>query len=174
MTDNTSTLDRVIESIRTHWKGLDTQTIVHTREQLTLLTQASISEPWLTELHKNQAPGVELYRDPEHGFILLAHVEKQGLYRMPHNHGAGWVFYAVQHGQMQMSTYLQITNPSGETRLVSRGENKVEQGEVNVYLTGDIHDTLCLSEYVLMFRLTSSDFEEEKRAGRLIRFKEPA
>lgn len=46
----------------------------------------------------------ELYRDPEQGFILLAHSEKKDLYRVPHDHGGGWVISAVQSGEIEMKT----------------------------------------------------------------------
>ncbi|WP_299944209.1 hypothetical protein [uncultured Microbulbifer sp.] len=54
------------------------------------------SEPWLTGLHEKKAPTVGLYRDPEQGFILLAHIETQGLYRNPHNHGG--ILHAAARG----------------------------------------------------------------------------
>lgn len=165
-----NTLQNFITSIKNSWNGLNSDTVISSRELLENLAKTSSTEPWLAELHNKKQDSVELYRDPDFGFILLAHVETLGTYRKPHNHGSGWVFYAIQHGVMEMSTFSQITDKTGKTFLVSRGANKLKSGECNVYLPGDIHETKCLSEYVLMFRLTSSDFKEEKRSGRMIQY----
>lgn len=163
-------LDDCIESIKSSWTGLNSQTVREVSKLLEKLISTPNSEPWLADLHRNKQESVELYRDHQHGFILLAHVERQGKYRVPHNHGAGWVFYAIQHGTMEMSTYRQVTDQTGRSYLVSHGTRQISPGTCQVYLPGDIHDTRCSSEYVLMFRLTSCDFSAEKREGRLIQY----
>jgi len=166
-----NTLNEVISEIQTHWQGLESRTIEHTRAQLKRLTKSPTTEPWLERLFADKPESQELHRDDKHGFVLLAHFEKKALYRVPHNHGAGWVFYALYCGEMEVSTYKQITNQNGQTTLVSRGTNIIKPGNVTTYLPGDIHDTECLSDWVLMFRLTSCDFKDEKKSGRLIQFK---
>jgi hypothetical protein len=163
-------LENFITSIKGSWTGLNSETVIKGRKLLEQLAKTPISESWLADLHHKKQESVELYRDQNQGFILLAHVERQGNYRVPHNHGAGWVFYAVQHGTMEMSTYSQVTDKTGKSFLVSRGANDLNTGECNVYLPDDIHDTKCLSDYVLMFRLTSCDFKSEKREGRLVQY----
>ncbi|MFS1524004.1 hypothetical protein ACL7TT_07800 [Microbulbifer sp. 2304DJ12-6] len=164
-------LDSGIAGLCKSWTGLNSDTIIQCRAVLARLAASSRSESWLAELHERKAPTAELYRDPERGFILLAHVETQGLYRNPHNHGDGWVFYALQHGAVEMSTYGQFKEQVNGEGLVSRGAYTMKAGDCSAFLPGDIHDTLCLSEYSLMFRLTSCDFSVEKRAGRLQQFK---
>lgn len=163
-------LNNFIMKIRNSWNGLNSETTLKSRELLVQLAKTSNSEPWLTKLHSEKLESVELYRDKMYGFVLLAHVEFKENYRVPHNHGTGWVLYAVQHGAMEMSTYGQISDQKGESILVSRGATNLNAGECNVYLPDDIHDTKCLSDYVLMFRLTSSDFKIERREGRLIQY----
>jgi hypothetical protein len=163
-------LDNFIISIKDSWTGLNSETVIKGRKLLEQLAKTPISESWLADLHHKKQESVELYRDQNQGFVLLAHVELQGNYRVPHNHGAGWVFYAVQHGAMEMSTYSQVADLTGKSLLVSRGANDLKAGECNVYLPDDIHDTKCLSDYVLMFRLTSCDFKGEKREGRLVQY----
>ncbi|MFA0811910.1 hypothetical protein [Microbulbifer epialgicus] len=164
------TLSSCIIDLRKYWSGLNSNTIIRCREVLTRLAATSISEHWLAELHERRAAATELYRDSEQGFILLAHVEPYDLYRDPHNHGNGWVFYALQYGEVQMSTYGAVGGEGAEGQLISRGAYIMTPGECSVFLPGDIHDTRCVSEYSLMFRLTSCDFSEEKRRGRLQKY----
>lgn len=171
---HTNALSFFIEQARSHWSGLNTNTVVNIKKLMKGLANTPSTELWLQELHSAQRESVELYRDSEYGFILLAHVEKRGRYRRPHNHGAGWVFYAVQHGQMEMASYGQVTDSTGETCIVSRGTQTLRQGHCNAYLPGDIHDTRCISDYALMFRLTSCDFSDEKRQGRLVQYQHSA
>lgn len=163
-----SSLDRFIGTVRSNWTGLDTNTVVKTRRLLEELALATPEEPWLAVLHRERPATVELYRDPDRGFLLLAHTEPCGHYRPPHNHGTGFVFYALHHGTMRMATYSQVTHSDGTTRLVSRGADLMHEGECRVFLPGDIHDTEVVSDYIVQFRLTSSDFSLERSAGRMV------
>ncbi len=165
-----SALEDFITSVKNNWKGLNSETVIKSKALLENLANTSDSEPWIADLHNKKQASVELYRDKKHGFILLAHIEMKGQYRKPHNHGDGWVFYAIQYGRMAMSTYWLATDTADQSQIVSRGSRELSSGECNVYLPGDIHDTKCISDYVLMFRLTSCDFKEEKCAGRLTQY----
>lgn len=107
----------------------------------------------------------KLYQDPKHGFVLLAHTEEKDMYRPPHDHGNGWVIYGVKRGEIEMGTY--------NLNLVRRNKEQLKQGDARVYLPGDIHDTKCLSDSVLMLRFTSCDLETEKQQGRMNFFKKP-
>ncbi|MBU6953118.1 hypothetical protein [Hahella sp. HN01] len=163
-------LDHFIESAREGWDGLTTSNVIRLRRLLQDLAKTSAEEPWLAQIHADRPDMVELYTDLEHGFRLLAHTEPRGLYRAPHDHGFGWVLYALQHGALEMSTYQSITDKRGGTRLVSRGCDTLNPGDCRVFLPGDIHDTKCVSDYIVQFRLTSSDFKLEKKEGRMIQY----
>lgn len=163
-------LENFIVQVKTAWSGLNTETVGAVRQLLINLTKAAADEAWLQQILQQKPAAQELYRDAEHGFILLAHTEEKGTYRQPHNHGAGWVFYAVLSGEMAMNTYQQVTTANGETHLVSRGTDVMQAGQCRVFLPGDIHDTKCLSEGFVQLRLTSTDFQKEMQEGRLIRF----
>ncbi len=165
-----SGLERFIASVSTCWTGLNSQTTESVRQLLVELTQSGADEPWLRDILLERPAAKELYRDARHGFILLAHTEQKGMYRPPHNHGAGWVFYAVQSGEMAMTTFAQITDCRGDTQLVSRGTDVLHSGQCRVFLPGDIHDTRCLSDGFVQYRLTSTDFKKELQEGRMVRF----
>jgi len=167
-------LETFISNVKKHWSGLNTETVEAVRQLLIDLTKSSMDEPWLKDIIDERPAAKELYRDPENGFILLVHSEDKGMYRHPHNHGAGWVFYAVQSGEIAINTFKQITSTNGETHLVSRGADVIASGGCRVFLPGDIHDTKCLSDTFIQYRLTSTDFKKEIHEGRLIRFSSAA
>lgn len=133
--------DTSIEGIRSDWGPLSTEVVAACRSHLEDLLKAPATEAWLAALHSEAPANHELYRDPAHGFVLLAHTETAGLYRPPHDHGRGWVIYAMQQGEIEMGTYARIEGPDGSVRLVKRGSTRVRPGQVQVYLPGDIHDT---------------------------------
>lgn len=163
-------LSRFIEKIRPIWGPLDSDLVVQSQALIEELVRAPDSDSWLSVLRQGDRESVELYRDPDHGIILLAHTEKEGLYRAPHDHGKGWVIYAVQKGEMEMGSYGRVQDELGRSEIVRRGVERVKEGQSRVYLPGDIHDTRCVSDSVLMLRLTSCDLKEEIRAGRMRRY----
>jgi hypothetical protein len=158
-----NSLSTFIESARAGWGPLTSELVAACSRQLATLLEASPSQPWLSDLHRDRPPNQELYRDPDHGFVLLAHAEPAGLYRPPHDHGRSWVIYAVQQGEIEMGTYARIEDAEGAVRLVKRNSTVVRAGQVQVYLPGDIHDTRCLSGAALLFRFTERDLKREDR-----------
>lgn len=160
-----SSLDRFVHEAQAAWGPLRTQMLETCQASLERLARAPATEPWLAELHRAPPEGTELYRDPQHGFFLLTHAEQAGRYRAPHDHGRGWVIYAVQSGEMEMSSYGLLADG-----LVRRDTYRIRAGECRVYLPGDIHDTRCVSDRVLMLRLTSCDLKQEDQLGYLRRY----
>lgn len=158
-----SSLDVAIESITEEWCPVSTTLIKACRSHLEQLLKTPASEPWLEELHRDAPANKELHRDPQNGFVLLAHTEPTGLYRPPHDHGRGWVIYALQQGEMEMGTYARLVSDDGSVQLVQRGSTTVHPGEIQVYLPGDIHDTRCISGPALLFRFTERDLKKEDK-----------
>lgn len=163
-----NTLESTIKGIRSAWGPLDSEVIAGCRRHLQDLLRASVTEEWLAALHENAPANEELYRDPDHGFVLLAHTEQAGLYRPPHDHGRGWVMYAMQRGEIEMGTYARIEGADGTVKLVQRDSTLVRPGQVRVYLPGDIHDTRCVSGPALLFRFTERDLKREDKVERRV------
>jgi len=157
-----------IENARSAWGPLTSELVADCRRHLKGLLKASPSEAWLAALYANAPTNEELYRDPDHGFLLLAHTEHAGLYRPPHDHGRSWVIYAVQQGEIEMGSYARVEDPDGRARLVKRDATVVRAGQVQVYLPGDIHDTLCLTSLALLYRFTERDLRVEDRQARRV------
>ena len=152
---------RFTESAHASWGPLTSELIANIRRHLAELVETPATEHWLSALQEEAAENRELYRDPTHGFLLLAHAESPGLYRAPHDHGTGWVIYAVQRGETEMGTYARVHDARGKVRLVKRDSTVVRPGQVQVYLPGDIHDTLCTAGPLTLFRFTSCDLKKE-------------
>jgi hypothetical protein len=78
-----NTFDASIEGIKSVWGPLSTEVVAACRGHLEDLLKAPATEDWLAALHREAPANQELYRDPTHGFVLLAHTEPAGLYRPP-------------------------------------------------------------------------------------------
>lgn len=166
-------LGTFIEQTRAAFGPLTSEMVAAVRTQLERLAQARSSERWLQALHEEAPTSKELYRDPTHGFLLLAHSEQPGLYRPPHDHGRGWVIYALQRGEMEIATYARVEDGDGRVRLIQRDSSPLRAGEARVYLPGDIHDTRCVSGPSLLFRFTERDLKkEDQEAHRVTRYVE--
>lgn len=170
-----NTLNIFAERVRSIWGPLSSEVVARCQQQLDELLKTPINEPWLAEVRQHALAQQEMYRDPANGFVLLAHTEPEGLYRPPHDHGRGWVIYAVQQGEIEMGTYARLEGPDGKVKLVKRGSTRVCAGQTQVYLPGDIHDTRCISGPALLYRFTERDLKkEDKEARRLTRYVEQA
>jgi hypothetical protein len=150
------------EALRSAWGPLTSELVATARHHLGRLLAASRAEPWLAAVLAEAAESSELYRDPAHDFLLLAHTEQAGLYRPPHDHGRGWVCYAVQRGEMEMATYRRVHDLRGAAQLVKRESFTLRPGDVRVFLPGDIHDTRCTAGPLTLLRFTSRDFKKEE------------
>ena len=168
-----NSLEKFVEGVGPIWGPLTSEVVDGCRQYLEELVKAPATEEWLAELHRDAPENRELYRDPTHGFVLLAHTESAGLYRPPHDHGRGWVIYAVQKGEIEMATYIRVQDSDGKVRLVKRDVTLVGAGQTKVFLPGDIHDTQCVTGPALLFRFTERDLKkEDKEEHRVTRYTE--
>ena len=154
-------LDLFAGRVRDNWGPLSSEMVADCSAHLAELLQAPRAEAWLADLRHERPESRELYRDPIHGFVLLAHTEAEARYRAPHDHGESWVIYGVLDGEMEMGTYACVEEPGEGAHLVKRGSTLVRPGDVQVYLPGDIHDTLCVSGPAIQIRFTARDLRRE-------------
>lgn len=168
-----TSLQAFVEGVRSQWGPLTTELAQACQRRMEALLGAPATEAWLAGLHRDAPLSEELHRDPDHGFLLLAHTEQAGLYRPPHDHGRSWVLYGIQHGEIEMGTYARLEGEDGSVRLVKRNTTLVRAGEAQLYLPGDIHDTRCMSDTALLFRFTERDLRvEDRQHRRLTRYVE--
>ena len=157
-------------AVRSSWDSTSADVVGDCRRYMERLALASPTEPWLAALHRDRPANRELYRDSERGFVLLAHTEQAGLYRPPHDHGESWVAYVVLEGEVEMGTYAKAIEQDGSSRLIKLNTILMRAGQVQTYLPGDVHDTLCVTGPALLLRFTERDLQIEKREGRLTRY----
>lgn len=158
-------LDLFAGRVRDGWGPLTSDLVANCAARLAELLRAPTSEAWLADLIQERPESREFYRDPVHGFVLLAHTEAAGRYRPPHDHGTSWVIYGVLQGAMEMGTYAPHRDAAP---LVKRGSTLVRPGDVQVYLPGDIHDTLCVDGPAIQFRFTARDLRRETTMRRYV------
>jgi hypothetical protein len=161
-------LQTFIAGMRSIWGPLTSDMVAGCRLHVEELVKAPATEAWLAALHRDAAENRELYRDPAHGFLLLAHAEPVGLYRPPHDHGRSWAIYAVQRGDIEIGTYIRVVDPGGRVRLVQREAYLLRPGQVRVFLPGDIHDTRSTAGPVTLFRFTERDLKKEEQVTRYV------
>lgn len=160
-------LETFVAAVRADWGPISTALVANCRKHLDALTLADDGEDWLASLLGERPATRELHREPDNGFMLLAHSEQQGLYRPPHDHGRAWVVYAVQSGELEIGSYVKVADPAGH-RLVKRDTIVLRPGAARAYLPGDIHDTLCLTENAMVFRFTERDLRREDQVERKV------
>jgi hypothetical protein len=163
-----NSLETFAETVSPAWGPITSELVATCQRQLEELLKAPAAEDWLAALHRDAPESRELYRDPAHGFVLLAHAESAGLYRPPHDHGRAWVIYAVQQGEIEMGTYVRVQAADGQVRLVKRDATLVRPGQAKVFLSGDIHDTRCITGPALLFRFTERDLKKEDKQERKV------
>jgi hypothetical protein len=163
MTD--AALDRFVEQTRSAWGPLSTELVATLCHGLEGLLAASPFERWLAGLSRDRPAQMDLHRDADLGFLLLAHAEQAGLYRPPHDHGRSWVLYGILEGEIEMGTYARLQHADGTVRLVRRGSTVLRAGQVQAYLPGDIHDTCCLTRSALLLRFTERDLKMDADNG---------
>jgi hypothetical protein len=155
-------LHKFTDAVSSTWGPLTSELVASSRNQLARLLNAPTTEAWLAALLNDAPESRALYRDPAYHFVLMAHTEQAGLYRPPHDHGRGWVIYAVQRGEMEMRTYRRVHDLQGDAHLVERESFSLRPWDIRVFLPGDIHDTRCVAGPLTLFRFTSRDLKEEE------------
>jgi len=66
-------LNAFTAAVRCAWGPLDSDLVAACRDSLARLTCADETDGWLASLLAERPASRELYRDPDHGFVLQAH-----------------------------------------------------------------------------------------------------
>jgi predicted metal-dependent enzyme (double-stranded beta helix superfamily) len=82
-----------------------------------------------------------IYEDPEMGFCICAHVNREAREANPHDHGSSWAIYGQAFGETEMSDW-EIIEPAaeGKPRKVRRARvYALKPGMAHLYNEGDVH-----------------------------------
>lgn len=162
-----SSLENYIAAIRSVWgDGKDPQLPFKIKALMEkLFASTSPNDPWMAQLIREGKPSRELYRDPEHGFIQMGHVHKQGHGNSPHDHGRCWVVYGSYQGVTEITTYRRTDDGKepGRATLEKKESHRLSPGVVHPYLPGDIHSTQAVEGPALVFRFLSYDLNQIER-----------
>jgi len=112
-------------------------------------------------------PGLyRLFRDPELGFEVLAHLNRDARVSPPHDHGASWAIYGQVVSHTDMSEWKRIDDgrDPDAARLEIVRRYRLHPGEAGVYASGAIHsiDFPAGSRFV---RVTGTDLDAIPRSS---------
>ena len=82
-----------------------------------------------------------LYEDPELGFCILAHVNRDAKGSKPHDHGPSWAIYGQAEGETVMTDWECIERPTGERpgRARRARDYTLKPGTAYLYNEGVLH-----------------------------------
>jgi len=163
-----NSFDRYIAEVRAVWgDGKDPQLPFRVQTLMAKLFASTKSDdPWMAEIIREGKPSRELYRDPDHGFIQMGHVHKQGHGNTPHDHGPCWVVYGAFSGVTDITKYKRTDDGSQPDKCTLEKErlDRLSPGVVVPYVTGDIHSTHAVEGPGVVFRFLSYDLEKISRS----------
>jgi len=113
------------------------------REQVRDLVQRVLQDKDFlsTYLNENTPDRQVLYEDPELGFCICAHLNKDAREANPHDHGSSWAIYGQAFGETEMSDW-EIVEPAGEGKAGKVRRARVYSltpGMAHIYHEGDVH-----------------------------------
>jgi hypothetical protein len=105
-----------------------------------------------------------LHRDPELGFCVLAHVNREPRTSPPHDHGSSWAIYGQATVYTDMTEYRRLDGAGGpgEARLEVARRYRLEPGHAGLYDVGAIH-SIAYGHDARFVRVTGADLEHVPR-----------
>jgi hypothetical protein len=94
-----------------------------------------------TYLNENTPDRQVIYEDPELGFCICAHLNRDAREANPHDHGNSWAIYGQAFGETEMSDW-EIIEPAAEGKPGKVRRAKVyvlKPGMAHIYNEGDVH-----------------------------------
>ena len=94
-----------------------------------------------TYINDNTPDRQVVYEDPDLGFCVCAHVNRDAREANPHDHGSSWAIYGQAFGETEMSDW-EIVEPAAEGNpgKVRRARvYSLKPGMAHIYNEGDVH-----------------------------------
>ena len=105
-----------------------------------------------------------IYEDPELGFCVCAHVNREAREANPHDHGSSWAIYGQAFGETQMSDW-EVIEPAAEDKpgKVRRAHvYTLKPGMAHIYNEGHVHSPKRVSATGLL-RIEGKNTQKMKR-----------
>lgn len=117
-----------------------------------------------TYINDNTPERQVIYEDPELGFCVCAHVNRDAREANPHDHGASWAIYGQAFGETEMSDW-EVLEPAAESKpgRVRRARvYTLNPGMAHIYNEGDVHSPKRVATTGLL-RIEGKNTQKMKR-----------
>jgi hypothetical protein len=117
-----------------------------------------------TYLNDNTPDRQVIYEDPELGFCICAHLNRDAREANPHDHGSSWAIYGQAFGETEMSDW-EIIEPASEGNPGKVRRARVyalKPGMAHIYNEGDVHSPKRVSTTGLI-RIEGKNTQKMKR-----------
>jgi hypothetical protein len=105
-----------------------------------------------------------IYEDPELGFCVCAHVNRDAREAHPHDHGTSWAIYGQAFGETEMSDW-EVIEPAAEGKPGKVRRARVytlKPGMAHIYNEGHVHSPKRVSATGLL-RIEGKNTQKMKR-----------
>ena len=117
-----------------------------------------------TYINDNTPDRQVIYEDPELGFCICAHVNRDAREANPHDHGASWAIYGQAFGETEMSDWeILEAAAEGKPGKVRRARvYTLKPGMAHIYNEGDVHSPKRVAATGLL-RIEGKNTQKMKR-----------
>lgn len=130
-----------------------------------LVQEALKDEKFIATYINDNTPDRQIiYEDPQLGFCICAHVNRDAREANPHDHGASWAIYGQAFGETEMSDW-EILEPAAEGNPGKVRRSRVytlNPGMAHIYNEGDVHSPKRLATTGLL-RIEGKNTQKMKR-----------
>ena len=136
------------------------------REKVRALVEEALKdEKFINAYVNDNTPDRQvIYEDPDLGFCVCAHVNRDAREANPHDHGASWAIYGQAFGETEMSDW-EVVEPAGEGNPGKVRRAKVytlKPGMAHIYNEGDVHSPKRVAATGLL-RIEGKNTQKMKR-----------
>ena len=132
-----------------------------------LVEEALKDEKFIASYINDNTPDRQvIYEDPDLGFCVCAHVNRDAREANPHDHGSSWAIYGQAFGETEMSDW-EIVEPASEGNpgKVRRARvYSLKPGMAHIYNEGDVHSPKRVAATGLL-RIEGKNTQKIKRLG---------
>jgi len=136
------------------------------REKVRDLVQEALKDEKFigTYVNDNTPDRQVVYEDPQLGFCICAHVNRDAREANPHDHGASWAIYGQAFGETEMSDWEVLEAAAeGKPGKVRRGRvYTLKPGMAHIYNEGDVHSPKRVAATGLL-RIEGKNTQKMKR-----------